>query len=378
MNQELSDGPMEQSFTAVAAATTAGAAPPEDTTALHEQIRRKEKKEKKKEKLKKEKRKEKERAAAAALESSFSDQRSSFNLSSSANSDLFTSGPSAASISVTEHRNSPDAASGSVPKLMLKLGSTNTPSPRSGTPDHHPQPPAESAPKPAEVKREASPELARISALFTRPPKLKTPGSKGKSKDADESAKAPKLSVDHSSKAAGKLDFSGTDQPTKPRPRGIQALPDTIDLFSVTPTPAHPPQPKPSPSVPSGSSADHHPSPHSSKKPSKEPKSSKSTSASASLGVTIPAPLNTPINVQDADGNVVWICPACGRVDDGTPMIGCDGCDAWYHWVCVGIQVPPDSNEDWYCRVCIGKKQESHGDEKQKKRKKKDKKNPKD
>ncbi|XP_019558649.3 transcription initiation factor TFIID subunit 3 [Aedes albopictus] len=379
MNQELSDGAMEQSFTAVAAATTAGAAPQEDAAALHEQIRRKEKKEKKKEKLKKEKRKEKERAAAAALESSFSDQRSSFNLSSSANSDLFTSGPSAASISVTEHRNSPDAASGSVPKLMLKLGSTNTPSPRSGTPDHHPQPAAESAPKPAEVKREASPELARISALFTRPPKLKTPGSKGKSKDADESAKAPKLSVDHSSKAAGKLDFSGTDQPTKPRPRGIQALPDTIDLFSVTPTPAHPPQPKPSPAVASGSSSsDHHPTPHSSKKPPKEPKSSKSTSASASLGVTIPAPLNTPINVQDADGNVVWICPACGRVDDGTPMIGCDGCDAWYHWVCVGIQVPPDSNEDWYCRVCIGKKQESHGDEKQKKRKKKDKKNPKD
>lgn len=33
-----------------------------------------------------------------------------------------------------------------------------------------------------------------------------------------------------------------------------------------------------------------------------------------------------------ADENQVWICPACGRVDDGTPMIGCDGCDAWYHW----------------------------------------------
>lgn len=35
---------------------------------------------------------------------------------------------------------------------------------------------------------------------------------------------------------------------------------------------------------------------------------------------------------QDSEGNQVWICPACGRVDDGTPMIGCDGCDAWYHW----------------------------------------------
>jgi hypothetical protein len=35
---------------------------------------------------------------------------------------------------------------------------------------------------------------------------------------------------------------------------------------------------------------------------------------------------------QDADGATVWICPACGKVDDGTPMIGCDTCDAWYHW----------------------------------------------
>lgn len=52
--------------------------------------------------------------------------------------------------------------------------------------------------------------------------------------------------------------------------------------------------------------------------------------------------------------------------------------------VCVGIQVPPDTNEDWYCRVCIAKKQEIHasgggggggsGGDKKKKRKKKDKK----
>lgn len=52
-------------------------------------------------------------------------------------------------------------------------------------------------------------------------------------------------------------------------------------------------------------------------------------------------------------GNQVWICPACGRVDDGSPMIGCDGCDNWYHWLCVGIEVAPDQSEDWFCRVCI-------------------------
>lgn len=36
--------------------------------------------------------------------------------------------------------------------------------------------------------------------------------------------------------------------------------------------------------------------------------------------------------LQTNEENQVWICPACGRVDDGTPMIGCDGCDDWYHW----------------------------------------------
>lgn len=97
---------------------------------------------------------------------------------------------------------------------------------------------------------------------------------------------------------------------------------------------------------------------------------------------------------QDKYGEKVWICPACRGQDDGSPMIGCDDCDAWYHWsvslrtchlvicnfcnfmfrVCVGIQVPPDDNEDWYCRICIVKKQETLQMDKKKKRKKKDRK----
>ena len=84
---------------------------------------------------------------------------------------------------------------------------------------------------------------------------------------------------------------------------------------------------------------------------------------------------------DESYGSQVWICPACGRVDDGSPMIGCDGCDAWYHWVCVGIKVPP-GKEDWYCRVCIMQKKEQQADglsidlaakKKEKKRKKKEK-----
>ncbi|XP_057665265.1 transcription initiation factor TFIID subunit 3 [Diorhabda carinulata] len=76
----------------------------------------------------------------------------------------------------------------------------------------------------------------------------------------------------------------------------------------------------------------------------------------------------------DEHGNEVWICPSCSQQDDGRPMIGCDGCDAWYHWVCVGIQVPPDENENWYCKPCLARKNEDFQSDKKKKRKRKEKK----
>ncbi|XP_073994334.1 TBP-associated factor 3 isoform X2 [Rhodnius prolixus] len=63
-----------------------------------------------------------------------------------------------------------------------------------------------------------------------------------------------------------------------------------------------------------------------------------------------------------------YICPACNRPDDGSPMIACDSCDLWFHWVCVGIQEPPES--DWYCRKCTAKI-DGISSEKRKKHKKK-------
>ncbi|XP_055546353.1 transcription initiation factor TFIID subunit 3 [Wyeomyia smithii] len=359
---------------------------PSDEPGLQEQLRRKEKKEKKKEKLKKEKRKAKERvSAAAALEGTGGYRSATLDTLAGASSIPVGTATMVSSLEPRDH------GDGAVPKLMLKLGSSANPSPRSNTPDVPSMDLGGSMKEEKlEVKREASPELARISALVTRPPKSKTPGPKSKIKE-EEGTKLTK-SLDHSSKMGGMAEVATV----KPRPRGIQPLPDSIDLFSVTPShnlstgPGFKSAQSHSMSSTLGSVGGDS-TPHSSRKLTKESKSSSkshshsssggassSSSLSVSLGVTMPTPLSAPVNVKDADGNVVWICPACGRVDDGTPMIGCDGCDAWYHWVCVGIQVPPDSNEDWYCRVCIGKKQESHGDEKQRKRKKKDKKNPKD
>jgi len=51
-------------------------------------------------------------------------------------------------------------------------------------------------------------------------------------------------------------------------------------------------------------------------------------------------------------------------------MIGCDECDDWYHWVCVGIRVPPSETESWFCQRCIAKKQGSFKDKKKGRKKK--------
>ncbi|XP_059469776.1 transcription initiation factor TFIID subunit 3 isoform X2 [Neocloeon triangulifer] len=82
-------------------------------------------------------------------------------------------------------------------------------------------------------------------------------------------------------------------------------------------------------------------------------------------------PSSDAVATVDEAGNKIWICPACKGPDDCTPMIGCDDCDAWYHWACVGIQVPPDEDVSWYCKECIVRKQSSFSDKKKKKVKKK-------
>ncbi|XP_040269225.1 transcription initiation factor TFIID subunit 3 isoform X2 [Bufo bufo] len=68
--------------------------------------------------------------------------------------------------------------------------------------------------------------------------------------------------------------------------------------------------------------------------------------------------------IRDEWGNQIWICPGCNKLDDGSPMVGCDGCDDWYHWPCVGLTAEP-SAEKWFCTKCDGKKK----DKKHKKRK---------
>ncbi|CAE1272398.1 TAF3 [Acanthosepion pharaonis] len=58
---------------------------------------------------------------------------------------------------------------------------------------------------------------------------------------------------------------------------------------------------------------------------------------------------------MDENGQKIWICPGCKLPDDGSPMIGCDGCDDWYHWPCVNIREEPPSEEQWFCQKCLVK-----------------------
>ncbi|XP_043824264.1 transcription initiation factor TFIID subunit 3 [Dromiciops gliroides] len=69
--------------------------------------------------------------------------------------------------------------------------------------------------------------------------------------------------------------------------------------------------------------------------------------------------------IRDEWGNQIWICPGCNKPDDGSPMIGCDDCDDWYHWPCVGLMAAPPEEMQWFCPMCANKKK----DKKHKKRK---------
>ncbi|XP_037822011.1 uncharacterized protein LOC119610739 isoform X2 [Lucilia sericata] len=267
-----------------------------------------------------------------------------------------------------------------VPKLTLKLGSTHSPTPprddghknsstsaslsSSAAPVQPPPPSAVSSP-PREHQREPSPELARISPLVTRPPKhkLNTSGelsaSSSTASNSISAANASSLEIGDVSKASSASNPNLIVPPPSPWLSGgtISASSVLLPHQLLQTTKQHDMTTAPS-------STAHH----------STDTASKTTNADRQSPLTLITETSRPssyIMLKDAEGNRVWICPACGKVDDGSPMIGCDGCDAWYHWVCVGIFVAPKDNEDWFCRVCITRKKGLHGSDKKRKRNKK-------
>uniref|UniRef100_A0A131Y4Z7 Putative transcription initiation factor tfiid subunit 3 n=1 Tax=Ixodes ricinus TaxID=34613 RepID=A0A131Y4Z7_IXORI len=100
------------------------------------------------------------------------------------------------------------------------------------------------------------------------------------------------------------------------------------------------------------------------------PQQQQQTGASSPLPAARMVITETVGTIVDEQGVKIWICPACARPDDGSPMIGCDECDDWYHWVCVGIVVPPKEEESWFCNRCIAKRQGALAKKKKKKHRK--------
>lgn len=218
------------------------------------------------------------------------------------------------------------AADGLVPKLTLKLSSSNSNSPMPpSSPDTFKlnikpvltKEEVDLPPKEDPVSREhsRSPELAQISALVTRPPKQKHSKHNHIADAEAQSSSPPPMSpplrknTPSSHSKYKRILFKPLSK------KGHEPFDDEVTAVAEEPTPAPVPPPVDKP-----------------------------------LG-----PLPTPYYV-DEHGNKIWVCPACGRPDNGSPMIGCDGCDGWYHWVCVGITEEPGATEDWFCQSCIAKR----------------------
>ncbi|XP_076343932.1 TBP-associated factor 3 [Tachypleus tridentatus] len=203
-------------------------------------------------------------------------------------------------------------------------------------------------------------------------------------------------------KASGKSTSSRTPSPSPNSPVELPAIPPKIPtppppqpspVIVASPPPPPPPPPTPPriptplPPEPTTFLRDHSPSPTSPTPSMTEALNPLTLSGSGKKGGKFTrgrgrkrgsshtsAPARTVITetigiIQDDSGNMIWICPACTNPDDGRPMIGCDECDNWFHWVCVGIVVPPKDEEPWYCDRCITRKQEAVPKKKRKKKK---------
>ncbi|ROT83365.1 putative transcription initiation factor TFIID subunit 3 [Penaeus vannamei] len=304
------------------------------------------------------------------------------------------------------------AAEASTPKLVIKSvnkheedsGPSKSSSSSGGSQDDQP----------------GSPEIAKFSALITRPPR-------SQQKKGESPPVVPILKIKEVQSAASKQKEAKETAPGQPKAKEPKDVPP-LKIKAPTPMPAKGPStPKaaPTPKTPAATPKmpEEKKSPGSKKvrekkekkeKKAKEPKSAgpampsgagpssmPASSLDVALNPQVPAvpppimspPIDTPKSSKkqeqstglltetvgpighfvDDQGNEVWICPTCGKQDDGSPMIGCDTCNDWYHWVCVGIQVPPNDDVNWYCPRCLSqhKQRGAPPDKKKRGRKKK-------
>lgn len=245
------------------------------------------------------------------------------------------------------------------------------------------------------LKEKVKPKEKMEKGKSDKKNKLKNEKEKKKTKEKEEKqtkddSSIPKITfkLGGNSSASGStkiviksLSKTGTSSPpsssSSPEVENIPDLPDVKTpsppqpLEPAAPSPPAPLTPPSVPAPPVSSNSKSHPRTTAKGKSSQTVIGKKVSSSSSS-----PSPPARTVIIEtlgtfvDESGNKIWICPACKQPDDGSPMIGCDECDDWYHWVCVGIVVPPKEEESWYCTRCIAKRQGANPRRKKKKHKK--------
>ena len=71
---------------------------------------------------------------------------------------------------------------------------------------------------------------------------------------------------------------------------------------------------------------------------------------------SVPAEVEEPSCSSPATDEHIWLCPVCSAPQGDLDMIGCDACDEWYHFQCVGIEEAPPRRQKWYCPECAPRK----------------------
>ncbi|GBM95501.1 Transcription initiation factor TFIID subunit 3 [Araneus ventricosus] len=210
-------------------------------------------------------------------------------------------------------------------------------------------------PKPKEKPKTKSEKNVKVDKKKSKPDKKKT---KEKEEKVKEDSTVPKMTLKLTSSSGS------TKICVKPNTKNSASLSsspspshDSEEEIMRTPSPAvpipspspprepTPPPPPPPPRIPTPPPPSPSPPPPVIKEepvmPAPPPPVTKTTHSRGrgrgkKAAVAVPAPrtviTETVGTIVDESGNKIWICPACSRADDGSPMIGCDECDDWYHW----------------------------------------------
>ncbi|KAJ8301672.1 LOW QUALITY PROTEIN: hypothetical protein KUTeg_020659, partial [Tegillarca granosa] len=196
-----------------------------------------------------------------------------------------------------------------------------SPSPAPREPSPAPKQPSPAPREPSPPTREPSPSTREPSPVNEPSPPPKTPSPSGVGSPPPNKSASTSPAMSPSPAASPSPDLSPPATP-----------------FRFSPTHPPPKQPSPSPySTPSHSPAPQKikdsvfpPLPPPSIPPMPPPSSSVMAKSSSSVHRTVVAETVSTF-YDDNTGQQIWICPACKFQDDGSPMIGCDICDDWYH-----------------------------------------------